>query len=137
MLSFILALLVQTPTVSATDYARAENLMGYNVNPLVMHSGVRPNWLADDRFWYRTTTEKGPEVFLIDAARGTRSTFTPPSAQRNPSNAVLSPDGKRAVIHPRLQPLGSRTAEWTGNPAHKGRRKRFRICDGQCGLDSQ
>ncbi len=98
MLSFILALLVQTPTVSATDYARAENLMGYNVNPLVMHSGVRPNWLADDRFWYRTTTEKGPEVFLIDAARGTRSTFTPPSAQRNPSNAVLSPDGKRAVF---------------------------------------
>ena len=98
MLSFILALLVQTPTVSATDYARAENFMGYNVNPLVMHSGVRPNWLADDRFWYRTTTEKGPEVFLIDAARGTRSAFTPPGAPRTPSNAVLSPDGKRAAF---------------------------------------
>ena len=29
------------------DYQRAEKFMGYNTNPLVLHSGgARPNWLA-------------------------------------------------------------------------------------------
>ena len=26
--------------------------MGYNTTPLVVRSGVRPNWLPDERFWY-------------------------------------------------------------------------------------
>jgi dipeptidyl aminopeptidase/acylaminoacyl peptidase len=59
-------------TVTAADYARAERLMGYNTNPLVSHSGVRPNWLADERFWYRITTNEGSEFVLVDPARGTR-----------------------------------------------------------------
>ena len=41
---------------TAADYARAEKLMGYNTTPLVAHSGVRPNWLPDERFWYRVAT---------------------------------------------------------------------------------
>ena len=35
---------------TAADYARAEKMMGYNTTPLVVRSGVRPNWLRDDRF---------------------------------------------------------------------------------------
>jgi len=55
------------------DYQRAEKFMGYNTNPLVLHStGARPNWLADDRFWYRVTTEDGSEFVMYDAAKGTR-----------------------------------------------------------------
>jgi len=42
--------------VTASDYARAEKWMGYNTNPLVFRSGVRPAWQGDDRFWYRVTT---------------------------------------------------------------------------------
>jgi dipeptidyl aminopeptidase/acylaminoacyl peptidase len=97
--------------------------MGYNTNALVLHAGVRPNWLPDDRFWYRTTTENGGQFVLIDPSRGTRSedpslSFTVGEqrwtcdSQRNqcaPSNgrtngrtagppAVVSPDGKRAAF---------------------------------------
>src|SRR6266478_6674164 len=55
---------------TAADYSRAEKFMGYNTTPLVLHSGGRVTWLADDRFWYRTTTADGTEFVLVDAARG-------------------------------------------------------------------
>ena len=58
--------------VTAADYARAEKLMGYNTTPLVFRAGVRPTWLADERFWYRNSTAEGTEFVLVDAARGTR-----------------------------------------------------------------
>jgi dipeptidyl aminopeptidase/acylaminoacyl peptidase len=58
--------------LTAADYARAERFLGYNANPLVLHSSVRPVWLSDDRFWYRVTTENGTEFLLVDSARGTR-----------------------------------------------------------------
>ena len=58
---------------TAADYARAEQLMGYNTSPLVLRSGVRPNWLPDERFWYRVTTAEGAEFVLVDPAKGTRA----------------------------------------------------------------
>ncbi len=58
--------------LTAADYARAEKFMGYNTNPLVYHSGVRPTWLADERFWYRNVSADGSEFVLIDPAKGTR-----------------------------------------------------------------
>ncbi len=57
---------------TAADYARAEKLMGYNTTPLVLRSGVRPNWLPDERFWYRITTAEGAEFILVDPVKGTR-----------------------------------------------------------------
>jgi dipeptidyl-peptidase 4 len=59
--------------LTAADYARAEKFLSYNATPLVLHSGVHATWLPDDRFWYRTTTEKGSEAVLIDPATGARS----------------------------------------------------------------
>jgi dipeptidyl aminopeptidase/acylaminoacyl peptidase len=58
---------------TAAEYARAEKFMGYNTNPLVVRSGVRPNWLPDERFWYRVTTATGSEFVLVDTAKGTRA----------------------------------------------------------------
>jgi dipeptidyl aminopeptidase/acylaminoacyl peptidase len=58
--------------LTADDYARAERLMGYNTTPLVLRSGVRPNWLPDERFWYRVTTAEGAGFVLVDPAKGTR-----------------------------------------------------------------
>jgi dipeptidyl-peptidase-4 len=98
VLSLILALLLQNTNLTAADYARAETFMGYNANPLVLHSAARPTWLPNDRFWYRTTTEKGPEVFQVDAERGTKSNYTPAARPAGPPNSILSPDGKRAVF---------------------------------------
>jgi dipeptidyl-peptidase-4 len=69
------------PALTASDYARAEKFMGYNTTPLVLHSGVRPTWLddGDERFWYRVTTERGPEAVLIDPVAGTRAACTLPA----------------------------------------------------------
>ncbi|HXN65557.1 MAG TPA: DPP IV N-terminal domain-containing protein [Candidatus Acidoferrales bacterium] len=55
------------------DYARAEKFIGYNTNPLVLHSGVHPNWLPGDRFWYRTMTAEGSEFVMVDPATGAKS----------------------------------------------------------------
>jgi dipeptidyl-peptidase-4 len=58
---------------TAADYARAEKLMGYNTTPLVLRTGVRPTWLADERFWYRVPTSEGAEFVLVDPAKGMRA----------------------------------------------------------------
>lgn len=63
----------QPRTLTAADYARAEKFLGYNTNPLVFRSGVRPTWLADERLWYRVTTPEGSEFILADPAKGTRA----------------------------------------------------------------
>jgi dipeptidyl aminopeptidase/acylaminoacyl peptidase len=60
------------PRLTAEDYARAERWMGYNTAPLVFRTSVRPNWLPDDRFWYRVTVPGGTEFILIDPARASR-----------------------------------------------------------------
>ena len=60
-------------TLTPSDYARAEKWMPYNTNPLVFRSGVRPTWVADERFWYRITTPEGSEFLLVEAAKGTRA----------------------------------------------------------------
>ena len=58
---------------AAADYERAEKALSYNTTPLVFRSGVRPAWLADERFWYRVTTPDGSEFILVDTAKGTRA----------------------------------------------------------------
>ncbi len=58
--------------LTADDYARAERFMGYNATPLVVGVPGRPTWLADDRFWYRTTVPGGAEFVLVDPARAVR-----------------------------------------------------------------
>jgi dienelactone hydrolase len=60
-------------TVSTADYAHAEKFMTYNTTPLVFGSGIRPNWIAGERFWYRVTRSNGAEFILVDPAKGTRA----------------------------------------------------------------
>jgi dipeptidyl-peptidase-4 len=98
--------------LTAADYGRAEKFMTYNTAPLVLHGGVRPTWVPgdpSDRFWYRTTTEKGAETILIDPVTGTRSACDLPACQatdrddaaRRPAASrydELSPDRKRQAF---------------------------------------
>jgi dipeptidyl aminopeptidase/acylaminoacyl peptidase len=58
--------------LTADDYARAEQFMGYNTQPLVFRMTVRPTWLSGDRFWYRSAIPGGAEFILVDPARATR-----------------------------------------------------------------
>jgi dipeptidyl-peptidase-4 len=62
----------QPRQLTADDYARAERFLGANTAPLVTGIGVRPTWLADGRFWYRTTVPAGTAFFIVDPVRRTR-----------------------------------------------------------------
>jgi dipeptidyl-peptidase-4 len=62
----------QPRQLTAEDYARAERFLGANTAPLVTGSGVRPTWLGDGRFWYRTTVPSGTAFFVVDPARRMR-----------------------------------------------------------------
>ena len=81
LLAVCSAAIAQTRQVTVADYAHAEKFMGYNTNQLVLRTGVRPNWLPDERFWYRVTTgvpadgaaESAPaEFILVDPVAHTR-----------------------------------------------------------------
>ncbi|WP_022824593.1 S9 family peptidase [Hymenobacter norwichensis] len=63
----------QQPILTAQDYARAEQFMGYNTQTLVDGSAGQPHWLNNDRFWYRVMTAKGSEFVLVDPARKIRT----------------------------------------------------------------
>jgi dipeptidyl-peptidase-4 len=97
-LLFVFVLLVSLPglaqqrVLTTDDYARAEKFLGYNTNPLVLHSGVRPTWLQDDRFWYRVATEQGNAFILADPARDVR---TPAFNQVKVAEALSSASGTR------------------------------------------
>ncbi len=55
-----------------TDYARAEQLLPWNVQDLIIDDAVRPRWMSGDRFWYRNRGAKGWEFLVVDMATGTR-----------------------------------------------------------------
>jgi dipeptidyl aminopeptidase/acylaminoacyl peptidase len=59
--------------LTAEDYTRAERFLGYHTNPLVLNAGVRPAWLPDGRFWYRTQRAAGPEFVLVDPVARTKA----------------------------------------------------------------
>src|ERR1044071_3012155 len=73
ILSGISVIAQQPAAITAQDYQRAEKGMGYNTNPLVFRSGVRPNWQGDGRFWYRVTTPAGADFIMVDTGTGTKS----------------------------------------------------------------
>jgi Tol biopolymer transport system component len=62
----------QRSAVSAGDYARAERFLAPAVTPLVIGGSVSPNWLSDDRFWYRNTVPGGAEFIVVDPVKKTR-----------------------------------------------------------------
>ncbi|CAN5834603.1 S9 family peptidase [soil metagenome] len=67
------AIAQQPRAVTAADYSRAEHALAPYATPLVFGGSVRPTWLPDGRFWYRTTTASGSQFILVDPVRGTRS----------------------------------------------------------------
>jgi dipeptidyl aminopeptidase/acylaminoacyl peptidase len=71
-LAFLFALPAFSQALTQGDYARAEKFMSYNVNPLVLRGAVRPGWLPEDRFWYRSTSVDGVEFVLVHPLHGTR-----------------------------------------------------------------
>jgi hypothetical protein len=80
--SSILPLLLAAPLaaqqplqLTAADYARPERALAPNVAPLMSGLAGRPTWLADGRFWYRSTAPNGSAFFIVDPARRTRESL--------------------------------------------------------------
>ncbi len=88
---------------TADDYARAERVLDANLRGKVANAAVRPHWLPDGRFWYRSTDASGQsEVVLVDPARGTRQVVADGAALQASVPAaspqeLLSPDGRHRL----------------------------------------
>jgi dipeptidyl aminopeptidase/acylaminoacyl peptidase len=86
------------------DYARAERLMPYNTERLVLRSVSDVKWLDDGELSYRATTARGGELVLVDPARGSRRIVSDRpgggSSVRTPLDAdeARSPDGQWAAL---------------------------------------
>lgn len=66
----------QTPTrvLTAADYDRAAQMLGFNTNQMVDRNAVRPTFTPDGRLYYRVLTATGSEYVLINPADGSRKT---------------------------------------------------------------
>ncbi|MCC8423724.1 DPP IV N-terminal domain-containing protein [Mucilaginibacter sp. UR6-11] len=63
----------QRPVLTAKDYEHAESMLSYNTEPLIEHTRIHPNWLPDDRFYYRTPATEGNQFILFNPAKGTKT----------------------------------------------------------------
>lgn len=63
----------QKDSITAKDYARAEQVLYYTAQQKVDYSSVTANWFDNDKFWYRTLTPTGSKYVLVDAPKGKRS----------------------------------------------------------------
>ncbi len=97
------AIFAQALKLTADDYKRAEQFLGFNTAKLVDWTQPNPQWLSGDRFWYR----QGNKVFLVDPAKkikaetreyGNQTPTAAPSGRMRPTKEVVSPDGKKAVF---------------------------------------
>jgi dipeptidyl-peptidase-4 len=78
--TFVTAVVIALPSsllaqqaMTSADYDRAVKMLSFNVNPLVSGGTVTPTWLADNRFYYRSTTPAGAEWVIIDPGKKTRT----------------------------------------------------------------
>ena len=132
--------------------------MTYNTAPLVLRGGVRPVWLPPtpsdptERFWYRVTTERGPESGARgcrDRRRSRRATWrraAMPSARRRRTRRRRrgAASARREVarrqahrVRPQLEPVGARRRQRQGNAADEGRREGLRLRHRQRRLDAR
>jgi dienelactone hydrolase len=58
----------QVRTLTTKDYERAENALAASLQPMIEHTGIKPTWLADDRFYYK----EGNQFILFNPAKGTK-----------------------------------------------------------------
>src|SRR5579883_2556909 len=99
-------LAAQPRTYTAADYAHAEQFMPYNTTSLVFRSGIRPNWLASGRFWYRVHAGRG----RVRARR---------SRQRRADSGVRSRQTRRRALEGRERQLRFRAPPLQRNRPHR------------------
>jgi len=97
--------------LTAEDYKAAAKFLPSNVYPLVELANVRPTWLENGKFWYKTSKNSKTNYVLVDAKTGKSKTASTldslvPAPKENGEkeikkamrDAVISPDGKKAAF---------------------------------------
>lgn len=72
ILSFF-TLKAQNKPLTEQDYARAEQFLSYNIEPLVDGIATRPNWLTGEQLIYLAATKNGHEFLLLNPAKKTKA----------------------------------------------------------------
>src|SRR6478752_7396968 len=71
ILAFGLAADSLAADVTVADYARAEQLLQYNSERLVLNQIDDLQWMSRKVFWYRKRSSLGIEFIRVDASHGT------------------------------------------------------------------
>jgi len=58
--------------LTSADYMKAERFLSWNMEGKVFGGSVNPNWIDENRFWYRNRFSEGHEFIFVDPAAGTR-----------------------------------------------------------------
>lgn len=90
-------------SVTAKDYAHAEQYLYYNTYKLVDHGRIYPHWISANAFWYSDPKPGGNDYILVDASTGkksvvSRNDLTKEDFGRQNRNEVISPDGTKAAF---------------------------------------
>jgi dipeptidyl aminopeptidase/acylaminoacyl peptidase len=90
-------------SLTAKDYAHAEQFLSYNTSKYVDHGRVDPHWITNDQFWFSDSKADGTDYILVNATTGKKSVVSrkdlPMEEYRRPTrNEVLSPDGTKAAF---------------------------------------
>src|SRR5690606_10022149 len=82
--------------LTADDYARAEQRMGYNTDPPVLDVMLSSSWIDDTTLRYRVRTAEGERTFTFNVVTG--HAIDTQADESRPRAEVVSPDGRRAVF---------------------------------------
>lgn len=78
-LTFVLTLLLnssfafQSDSLTFKDYERAANYMAQGVNQYVYNTNIKPNWLADDNFWFLEETADAKQFYFVNASKKSKT----------------------------------------------------------------
>ncbi|WAC41936.1 S9 family peptidase [Pedobacter sp. SL55] len=67
----VFTLKAQNKPLTEQDYARAEQFLGYNIEPLVTEGASRPVWVGE-QFWYLSKTNNGSQFLWVDPVKKTK-----------------------------------------------------------------
>jgi dipeptidyl aminopeptidase/acylaminoacyl peptidase len=62
----------QRDSLTTENYKYAESFLSYNTQKLIDGGSVRPNWFANDQFWYLRTSIQGKEFIVVDPVKKSR-----------------------------------------------------------------
>lgn len=60
-------------SITVEDYERAESMLSWNLSDKVYNQNVSPNWISNERFWYRVYTRNGNRYMMVNIPEKERS----------------------------------------------------------------